>query len=283
MRDVRRLLLAIDLHRDGRTLTAGGCFAADQAAELAKRIGCAVVVLHAVASEDAASDETVVRHVLEQQAQRFRSLGVDAEVALIASEPAGRAIVAYALRNRIDLLVAGRRNERTQGTFHLGSVSQNLVHDCHCPVWVVKPGGSAAPRRVLAASDLSPVGERVLEYAAFVASHWGAELHVLHSFEPLPDEILVQNQRDACTRRLTAQLARIAAPRATQFHVGPGEASDAVLAWSSRIDADLVVMGTLSRGGVRRLLLGNTAERLLGRLDTSLLAVKPDDFVCPVA
>jgi nucleotide-binding universal stress UspA family protein len=41
-------------------------------------------------------------------------------------------------------------------------------------------------------------------------------------------------------------------------------------------------MGTISRGGVAGLLLGNTAERLLSRLDVSLLALKPADFVCPV-
>jgi universal stress protein E len=42
------------------------------------------------------------------------------------------------------------------------------------------------------------------------------------------------------------------------------------------------VMGTISRGGIPGVLVGNTAERLLPRLDCSLLTVKPEDFVCPV-
>jgi nucleotide-binding universal stress UspA family protein len=46
--------------------------------------------------------------------------------------------------------------------------------------------------------------------------------------------------------------------------------------------ADLVVLGTVSRGGIAGFLLGNTAERLLRRIETSVLAVKPADFVCPV-
>ncbi|MBW2269327.1 MAG: universal stress protein, partial [Deltaproteobacteria bacterium] len=42
-----------------------------------------------------------------------------------------------------------------------------------------------------------------------------------------------------------------------------------------QLEPDLVVMGTVSRGGAPRLILGNTAERLLSRLDTSLLVIKP--------
>jgi nucleotide-binding universal stress UspA family protein len=45
---------------------------------------------------------------------------------------------------------------------------------------------------------------------------------------------------------------------------------------------DLLVMGSLSRGGVAGLLMGNTAEKVLGRVDCSLLTIKPDDFVCPI-
>ena len=45
---------------------------------------------------------------------------------------------------------------------------------------------------------------------------------------------------------------------------------------------DLVVMGTIARGGLKQLLVGNTAERILPELSCSVLAVKPDDFVCPV-
>ena len=45
---------------------------------------------------------------------------------------------------------------------------------------------------------------------------------------------------------------------------------------------DLLVMGTVSRGGLAGFLIGNTAERLLDRVDCSLLTVKPNEFVSPV-
>ena len=41
-------------------------------------------------------------------------------------------------------------------------------------------------------------------------------------------------------------------------------------------------MGTVARGGLPGILIGNTAERLLHSVPCSLLAVKPDDFICPL-
>ena len=49
-----------------------------------------------------------------------------------------------------------------------------------------------------------------------------------------------------------------------------------------RLDADLLVMGTVGRSGIPGLLIGNTAEDVLNAVDCSLLAVKPPGFVCPL-
>ena len=58
--------------------------------------------------------------------------------------------------------------------------------------------------------------------------------------------------------------------------------SHAILDEVKQRDPDLLVMGTLSRGGIAGLLVGNTAEKVLERVDCSLLTVKPEDFVSPV-
>ena len=51
---------------------------------------------------------------------------------------------------------------------------------------------------------------------------------------------------------------------------------------AQRLGADLVVIGTLGRTGLSRLMLGNTAEKVLETCDSSILTVKPDGFVSPV-
>lgn len=45
---------------------------------------------------------------------------------------------------------------------------------------------------------------------------------------------------------------------------------------------DLVIMGTLARSGVLGMLIGNTAEEVLDRIQCSVLALKPKGFVSPV-
>ena len=46
---------------------------------------------------------------------------------------------------------------------------------------------------------------------------------------------------------------------------------------------DVLVLGTHARSGISRLVLGNTAERILPTVHCSVLAVKPSDFVSPHA
>ena len=49
-----------------------------------------------------------------------------------------------------------------------------------------------------------------------------------------------------------------------------------------RLDLDHVVIGTVGRSGIKGLLLGNTAEKVLDTCDSSILTVKPDGFVSPI-
>jgi len=49
-----------------------------------------------------------------------------------------------------------------------------------------------------------------------------------------------------------------------------------------RTRARVVVMGAVSRSGLKRLFIGNTAERVLDRLPCDVLIVKPRGFRSPV-
>ena len=47
---------------------------------------------------------------------------------------------------------------------------------------------------------------------------------------------------------------------------------------TDQLRADVVIMGAVSRSGLKGLFLGNTAEDVLDRLHCDLLIVKPDGF-----
>ena len=51
-----------------------------------------------------------------------------------------------------------------------------------------------------------------------------------------------------------------------------------ISAVARKVRADLVVMGAVSRSGLKRLFIGNTAERVLNTLPCDVLVVKPAHF-----
>ena len=66
-------------------------------------------------------------------------------------------------------------------------------------------------------------------------------------------------------------------------HIVARHPIDAVQDIVREIGSSIVVMGAISRSGLKRMFFGNTAERLLDRLTCDLLVVKPKHFRSPIA
>ena len=67
-----------------------------------------------------------------------------------------------------------------------------------------------------------------------------------------------------------------------QTHLVKGLASKEIPALAKRIDASLIVMGTVARTGIPGFFMGNTAESILSQIECSVLAIKPQGFATPV-
>lgn len=299
----RRIVVGIDLEPGG-AVSEGARLALEQARWLGSHGGVRATLLHSTRADerwDARTSDYVAvggtrsregEKQLEAALASLRAAGVEGRL-VVTEEPAWLAIVREVLRAPADLVIAAKRSVARHDDRPVGSVAHKLLRKCPCPVWVVKPGSSGSvspPRILLAATDLGPVGEVVVDVAARLAEEAAATLHVVHALR-LPLAVQVQGDsaaeqwlsraRDEAERAIEAQL-RAAGRTGDGIHVGLTSPTRAVLQCVQRFDPDLVVMGTISRGGVAGLLVGNTAERLVGRLDRSILAVKPADFVCPV-
>jgi universal stress protein E len=300
---IHRILVALDVAPHGRALSRGSRLAADHALALAPTLGASVLLLHSSASDEVWDEPTgryvdvpeglngLGRAALDAALERFLDAGIPADLAISPERPA-LAIIQRVLSDGIDLVISGKRNEPGPGRPWLGSVSRKLLRKCPCPVWVVKPDCEPSPRHILAATDLTAVGDRVVEVAILVADRCDAALHLVHTFQrPLAVQMedgaeISRFAREQIARRrleLERQIADARYAREVTIDVGIDSPTNAILACNERLDPDLVVMGTVSRGGIAGFLVGNTAERLLDRLDCSLLTVKPDDFVCPVS
>lgn len=206
-------------------------------------------------------------------------------------------IVREVLRGGHDLLaVAARPMDAGHGI--VGATATRLIRKCPCPVWVasreVKPKG---PRTVLSAVALHGHTPDVLEISASIVALRGGEWHVLHVPEyPLEggmrlrgaDAQEVQAYEKECRDAAFAAMHRLVDPLAEQTGVKPklwmseGHPHEQIADAEKRLGVDLIVMGTIGRGGLAGMLIGNTAERTLPLVTSSVLAIKPADFVCPV-
>ncbi|WP_079201835.1 universal stress protein [Pseudomonas sp. CC6-YY-74] len=62
-----------------------------------------------------------------------------------------------------------------------------------------------------------------------------------------------------------------------QLHIGEGPAKALILQIAHQLEIAVTVIGTVARNGLAGMLIGNTAEAILDRLDSDLLVLKPHD------
>ena len=141
------------------------------------------------------------------------------------------------------------------------------------------------PRVVLAAVDFSESSRTALTFAARLARHADARLHVIHAQDPL----LANAARatgvdiDAETRlELSAfmQSARPAGDWSPFQEVADGPAVSVLCDAADRENADVIVVGAHGMSGIGRLMFGSTTEGVLRGADHSVLVV-PDSWTPP--
>lgn len=221
-------------------------------------------------------------------------------------------VIREVLRNRRDLVIKPAETVEWRLPF-LSSADRHLLRKCPVPVWLIRENEAGSSRRILAAVDFDPTGEDadvqqlsrdVLELSMALAVAELSELLVVHAWDA-PGEGMLRNwisepdevedyvererlrHRDLLDRAMEDLTARVGV-EAVEF-VQPtlllqrGQARDVIPEIVSARGVGLVVMGTVGRTGVPGLIIGNTAETVLDRIDCSVLALKPPGFVSPVS
>ena len=141
------------------------------------------------------------------------------------------------------------------------------------------------PRCIVVAIDFSDHSLLALEQAIALARRFGARLHLVHSTAipmhgVMPYDLAVPDSiwdgiREAAGQKL-AELREKAEAQGVEAtaEVSPELPAEAVVAAAHATDAELVVMGTRGRTGLRHALLGSVAERTLRTAPCSVLTVR---------
>jgi nucleotide-binding universal stress UspA family protein len=140
-------------------------------------------------------------------------------------------------------------------------------------------------KKILLAIDGSAHAEKALKYARDLALRDGAQVIVVHAFQPLPSYHVHPGETwgdKIVARHIT--VGRELADEAGQklqaagidviVEVLEGPAADAILRVANTRQPDLIVMGSRGHGELASLLLGSVSHRVLAHIQVPVLIVK---------
>jgi len=133
--------------------------------------------------------------------------------------------------------------------------------------------------RILCAVDFDANSALALRVAMELAEDRGATLHLLHvvAMPPGPEVALSFDKMERAARTKLKRLARqkLGDNVAYEIHVTMGDPGLEILQMAKRLRANIIVMATHGRRGLRKLILGSVAERVVREAPCPVLSIKP--------
>lgn len=240
---------------------------------------------------------------LKKLAEPYIQQGLDVTVDARWGKPLDHGIVRKVIDAQPILVVKDTHYHDVLKRTVLSNTDWSLIRSCPAPLLLVKEHDLSPTPTILAAVD--PMHEHdkpaeldrsILAFAKELASAVSGQLHVLHSYDTAPilaaaadspgtaisipaAELtagMEREHREALDRLLAAYPVD-----ADHVHLIEGPPHQVLIDTARDQQADVVVMGAVSRSGLKRIFVGSTAERTLDRLPCDLIVVKPPGFVAP--
>lgn len=284
-----------------------------KAIALAKSCGASLELFHAISSPlllpterpSQASLADLKRDTVELQTMRLQKLaaaarvrGVDVTCFAAWDYPAHDAIVRRADRIGADLIVASC-HKGTRGKAWLVRLTDfELLRVSDLPVLLLKDFEPYRRPVVMAAADPShshakphDLDARILAESRLIAATMRSTLHVIHVNspslhglaygEPIAGPQAAAQAYDELGKRGREDFTKLMAGSGLaeqRCHLVSGTPAEAIPRYARKLGARLVVMGAVSRSGLARVFIGNTAERVLGEMPCDVLVVKAKRF-----
>jgi nucleotide-binding universal stress UspA family protein len=233
-----------------------------------------------------------VRHEMGRRGEQIdalalnclRAVGIQAEVTVLRGNP--DFLISFTARKwSADLIFIRAHNRTDFRNWMLGSVARRVVDSAPCSVEIVRSSGKAnpfvinRPTRILLATDGSDV--------SLVASHavaeriWPAdtEIKVVSVVNPMTyslEEIgFYRSKKTDRAHRAIAETMDVlkGLPLKISGEVIAGRTARRIIDFAKNWHADLIVLGTHQRRGLKRLLWGSTAAAVANRAHCSVRVI----------
>ncbi len=178
----------------------------------------------------------------------------------------------------LSMLDASKRHEadivilsdyrRKEGQTVLSSSKWALLRDSKCPILIVDPSSKLQRNNVLAALNMqtddpryAQLNRNIAGVSSLIANSYGAEKHIVNAYE---------SSEDFPDR---AKLIRDGDARQENIHVKIGDPTEIIAEVADKINADVVVIGTLARKGVIAAMRGNKSEDIIRKLNRDVMVI----------
>ncbi|WP_414705952.1 universal stress protein [Pseudomonas sp.] len=233
---------------------------------------------------------------LEDQAAQERTRGLDCSVEVLWTNRRFDAISAFIKTTQPRMLIKDVHHEPLFARIFSTPLDWHLLRDCACPVQFVTDALHPLPGKLLVAVNLYRYEEAELKLndtlvrtASSLAKQCRASVHVLYSDDwsafyaanvtllgALPIETGFHEALSEGHAEAFASLCERHAIPSECRHFLTGTPQPTISAFARENDIDLLIMGTLPRRSLERI-IGNTAESLLLHAPCSVLIVKPGE------
>jgi len=189
-------------------------------------------------------------------------------------------IVDLADAENCDVIVMGKRGLRRIERALIGSVTARVIGHTQRDVLVVPLGTVVGWKKIVLATDGSKHSAKAMERAISFAKSYGGELRVI-SVVDVPTEFYAEAPQavDDLVRKAKGYVADVkkqaeAEGVKAETFVGEAEADEAITNLAKEQNADMIIIGSHGRTGLRRLLMGSVAEKVIGYAPCPVLVVK---------
>jgi universal stress protein E len=211
--------------------------------------------------------------------------------------PRGDAILRKLGESHADMLVKDTHYHNVLKRSVFSNTDWELIRGFDSRLLLAKPTPWKEPPVIVVAVDPTHENDRpaaldktLLNEAETLAAATGGKLHIVHACDAatayaasadsiafpvsVPVRELTENLREYHRKAMDELLESWQSDLDYDVHFREGETRETLLALIEEVEADIVVMGAVSRSALERIFLGSTAERVLDHLPCDLLVVR---------
>lgn len=180
-------------------------------------------------------------------------------------------------------------------------IDWSLLRTCPQPLWLTHAGKDCAQGDVVAAVDPSLdehnaniLNRRIIQLAEKLSQICHQQLSIIHSHSSMSQEVILATGESMFDYRsfteeskahhkntFNALLENFQNTKYEKYLL-EGEPEWAIPKHLAEHRASVLVMGTSNKTGLKRALMGSTAESILASIECDILAIKPEGFISPV-